>query len=80
MKLNDGQTHVILFSCGKLYLDGTQIAGEGIEPQKDVRFEFKVNTESNKEEPVSESGESPEILSINVHDQVMGKGVGPGQV
>lgn len=75
MKLNDGKVHKILFSMGKLYLDGEQIAGEGIEPQKDVVFEFQVNVP-----PVEEKKEefSP-ILEINVHDSIKSRSVGPGQ-
>jgi hypothetical protein len=78
--LNDGQTHKLLFSKGKLYLDGVQIAGEDILPGKDISFEFKTNVpvqEAVKEE-VKEK--DPSILEINVHDKVAGRSVGPGQL
>lgn len=74
VKLNDGQIHRILFSGGKLYLDGVQIAGEGISPQKDIVFEFNTNLV-----PESSPKEDPSVLEVNVHDTVMGKAVGPGQ-
>ncbi len=76
-KLADGQTHKILFSNGKLYLDGVQLAGEGISPPKDVMFEFKVNTEP-EDEPV-EQLKNPEFLEINVAEDMNMRDVGPGQ-
>jgi hypothetical protein len=76
MRLNDGNVHKILFSLGKLYLDGVQIAGEGIEPAKDVMFEFQVNNQPQVEEPAPKD---PSILEINVHDSIKSKSVGPGQ-
>lgn len=69
-RLNDGLTHIILFSKGKLYLDGIQIAGSGMEPDNDVVFQLQVP----KEEPRDSS-----ILEINVVDVVAGKDIGPGQ-
>ncbi len=74
MKINNG-IHKILFSKGKLYLDGIQIAGEGINPPKDVTFEFHVNNPNEKK--VVE--ENPPTLEINVHDTVAGRDIGPGQ-
>jgi cell division ATPase FtsA len=78
--LNDGQTHKLLFSKGKLYLDGVQIAGEDILPGKDISFEFKTNvpTQEVVKEEVKEK--DPSILEINVHDKVAGRSVGPGQL
>jgi len=73
--LNDGQTHKIFFSAGKLYLDGVQIAGEGMNPLKDIVFEFKTNT---IQEEVPQ--DAPEFLEVNVFDAIKGKGVGPGQL
>lgn len=70
MKLNDGLVHKILFSRGKLYLDGIQIAGDGIIPDKDICFELQTSGELPKD---------PSILEINVHDTVAGKDIGPGQ-
>lgn len=70
-------THKVLFSCGKLYLDGVQIAGEGINPPKDVVFEFQINKlETLKEE---EKSKDISVLEVNVHDSVAARGVGPGQ-
>lgn len=71
MNIENGK-HKILFTCGKLYLDDIQIAGEGILPQKDVCFEFTVgkNEEAQKD---------PSILEINVVDKMAFKDVGPGQ-
>lgn len=74
MKINNG-THKILFSKGKLYLDGVQIAGEGVLPEnKEVVFEFHVG---QKEESTEIKDSS--LLEINVHDSVTGKDLGPGQ-
>jgi hypothetical protein len=71
-------THKILFSNGKLYLDGVQIAGEGIFPKKDVTFEFKVNS-TEKVERIEKPGIHSDILEINVFDEMPMKDVGPGQ-
>ena len=77
MNINNGN-HKILFSKGKLYLDGVQIAGEGIIPAKDILFEFKINKpEESKEEVVI--SKDPSILEINVHDSIKGVDKGPGQ-
>jgi len=72
-RLNDGLIHRILFSQGALYLDGVKIAGKGMEPEKDVVFEFQVADTQGVEE-------SPPTLEINVHDAIKGKSVGPGQL
>ena len=75
-KLANGN-HRIFFSCGKLYLDGFQIAGEGILPAKEVAFDFQVN---RPEELIKEKTFiDPSILEVNVHDSVSGKDLGPGQ-
>jgi len=75
-KLTNG-SHKILFSRGKLYLDGVQIAGDGIFPDKEVAFEFQVN---KPEEVIKEASfNDPSILEVNVHDSVSGKDLGPGQ-
>jgi hypothetical protein len=75
-KLANGN-HKILFSRGKLYLDGIQIAGEGILPDKEVTFDFQVNIpEEMTREIVSQD---PSVLEVNVHDSVSGKDLGPGQ-
>lgn len=74
MNISNGK-HKILFSQGKLYLDGVQIAGEGIYPPKDVVFEF--HTEK-KEDPIPVQ-EDPSILSVNVHDSINATALGPGQ-
>lgn len=74
--LNDGQLHKVLFSRGKLFLDGEQIGGEDIAPGKEVAFEFKTNV--IPVEPKKEK--DPSILEINVHDKVAGRSVGPGQL
>jgi len=71
MKIDNG-THRILFSNGKLYLDGVQIAGDGIAPQKDVVFEFEIKRPL--EEPRNE-----EFLNVNVSDKISSKDIGPGQ-
>lgn len=71
MNIENGK-HKILFTCGKLYLDDVQIAGEGILPQKDVCVEFNVE----KKEEVQKD---PSILEINVVDKMAFKDVGPGQ-
>lgn len=76
-KLENG-SHKILFSKGKLYLDGNQIAGEGILPDKEVTFDFQVNKpEEIEDEKII--GHDPSILEVNVHDSVSGKDMGPGQ-
>ena len=72
--LNDGNVHKVLFSQGKLYLDGVQIGGEPLDPAKQIAFEFKTNVV--QPEPVKD----PSILEINVQDKVAGKSVGPGEV
>ena len=77
MKLQNG-VNKILFSCGKLYLNGVQIGGEGILPQKDILFEFQVKPEEVKEEPVKEE-EHPDILEVNVFDSIPAGDYGPGQ-
>lgn len=78
--LNDGQLHKVLFSKGKLFLDGNQIGGEDILPGKDIVFEFKTNI-PQQEEQIKEIKEvkDPSILEINVHDKIANKDVGPGQ-
>lgn len=73
MNIANGK-HKVLFSQGKLYLDGVQIAGDGIFPPKDVVFEFH---SEKKEEPVPI--EDPSVLSVNVHDSVSATALGPGQ-
>jgi len=79
INLRDGETHKILFSSGKLYLDGVQIAGEGIVPSKDIMFEFKVNTkeEVKPTEPVEVAFN--DTLEVKVHDAVNMVDLGPGQ-
>ena len=67
--------HKVLFSRGKLYLDGVQIAGEDNFPRKDVVFDFNIN---KPQEPVI-TPKDPSILEINVHDSIKGKDLGPGQ-
>jgi len=74
MELTNGK-HQIRFIKGKLYIDDTQIAGEGITPQKDVIFEFFVN---KVVEEVNKNSDSS-VLEVNVHDTVSGKDLGPGQ-
>ena len=76
MNISHGK-HTILFRSGKLFLDSTQIAGEGIEPAKDVVFEFMINKPLVEEQKVGEK--DPSILEVNVHDSVSGRSVGPGQ-
>jgi hypothetical protein len=81
--LNDGLTHKVIFSRGKLYLDGVQIGGEDIAPGKDIAFEFNTKIPEQMPDVIREaeySEKPPEFLSINVHDKVMGKAVGPGQL
>ena len=73
--LNDGQSHKVVFSRGKLYLDGAQIGGEDIAPGKDIVFDFKTNPRNV--EPVQVK--DPSLLEVNVHDSVVNKDVGPGQ-
>jgi hypothetical protein len=75
MNIQNG-THKILFSKGKLYLDGSQIAGDGILPEKDVVFEFQVNIP----ETVVAAPKDPSILEVNVHDSIATKALGPGQI
>jgi len=77
--LNDGQVHKVLFSKGKLYLDGVQIGGEDVAPGKDIGFEFRTNPPV---EPIKEvtAAKDPSVLEINVHDKVAGRSVGPGQI
>lgn len=69
--------HKILFSRGKLYLDGIQIAGEGILPDKEVTFDFQVNIPEEVKREIP--SQDPSILEVNVHDSVSGKDLGPGQ-
>lgn len=69
IKLNDGETHKILFSCGKLYLDGKQIAGRGIHPSKDIMFEFKVSIEE-KEGDTTTQTQNTSMLDISTHDSI----------
>ena len=83
MRLNDGKTHRILFSNDKLYLDGIQIAGEGMELSKDVLFEFEVN---NSTEAIKDSSEdllgthtTIPVGEVDVHDSIKGKDLGPVQ-
>jgi hypothetical protein len=75
-KLENGN-HKILFSKGKLYLNGIQIAGEGITPDKEVTFDFQVNKHEEKKREITNQDSS--ILEVNVHDSVSGKDLGPGQ-
>ena len=75
-KLANGN-HRIFFSCGKLYLDGVQIAGEGILPAKEVAFDFQVNRPEEVKREIP--SQDPSILEVNVHDSVSGKDLGPGQ-
>lgn len=63
--------HKILFKQGKLFLDGIQIAGEGIIPDKEVVFEFQIN------KPEEKGDDS--ILEVSVHDSIKSKDLGPGQ-
>lgn len=70
MNINDGQMHKVLFSKGKLYLDGEQIAGEGIIPEKDILFQFKTNIVNR----------DSSVLEVNVHDKMVMQSVGPGQL
>jgi hypothetical protein len=76
--LNDGGIHKVLFSQGKLYLDGVQIGGEPLDPAKQISFEFKTNSSPGipEEKPLKD----PSLLEINVFDKVAGKSVGPGQI
>ena len=78
MNLKNG-THKIFFSQGKLYLDGVQIAGEGVIPNKEVTFEFQVNHPEEKTENREIISHDPSILEVNVHDSVSGQDLGPGQ-
>ena len=72
--------HKILFSNGRLYYDGAQIAGIGITPDKDVLFEFAVKDEViHKKGETSVKEKDPSILEVNVVDSVNSKDVGPGQ-
>ena len=72
--------HKILFSKGRLYFDGTQIAGEGITPDKDVLFEFAVKDEIiHKKVETSVKEKDPSVLEVNVVDEVRSKDIGPGQ-
>jgi hypothetical protein len=75
-KLTNGN-HRIFFSCGKLYLDGVQIAGEGILPAKEVAFDFQVNRPEEVIRDITPT--DPSVLEVNVHDSVSGKDLGPGQ-
>jgi len=70
-------THKLLFSKGKLYLNDKQIAGEGITPEKDVLFTFQVKTE--QPEVLSNDSTFSPVLSVNVHDSIKGRDLGPGQ-
>ena len=70
--------HKILFSRGKLYFDGTLIAGEGVTPEKDVLFEFAVKGEIVRNQ-IEIPKKDPSILEINVVDEVRSKDIGPGQ-
>lgn len=74
MKIKNG-VHEILFKAGNLYLDGVKIAGDGVEPKKEVSFVFTVNDPEQKET----NTEDPSILKINVHDSIKPKDIGPGQ-
>lgn len=76
-KITNG-SHKILFSRGKLYLDGIQIAGDGIIPDKEIVFDFSVNKKDDIEDRKIISHD-PSILEVNVHDSVSGKDLGPGQ-
>jgi hypothetical protein len=78
--LNDGQLHKVLFSKGKLYLDGVQVGGEDIAPNKDITFEFKTNMPTTEVVKDITPIKDPSILEINVHDKVAGRAVGPGQL
>ena len=72
--------HKILFSKGRLYYDGAQIAGEGITPDKDVLFEFVVKDEIiHKKVETLVKEKDPSILEVNVVDEVRSKDIGPGQ-
>jgi len=78
--LNDGEIHKLFFSRGKLYLDGTQIGGEGISPEKDIAIEFKTNLiPAVTSKPNNLSTKDPSVLEINVKDSVSGGDIGPGQ-
>lgn len=79
MKIQNGQNK-ILFSCGKLYLNGAQIAGEGIEPQKDVLFDFTVNIPEEKVEINTDPVKDSSVLEVNVFDAIKSQAVGPGQM
>ena len=70
--------HKILFSRGKLYFDGTLIAGEGVTPEKDVLFEFAVKGEIVRNQ-IEILEKDPSVLEINVVDEVKSKDIGPGQ-
>ena len=74
--INDGAIHKVLFSKGKLYLDGNQIGGEDVNPDKDITFEFM--TAAKVEEPIKQKDNS--VLEISVVDRVAGMSVGPGQL
>lgn len=81
--LNDGLAHKVVFSRGKLYLDGIQIGGEDVAPGKDISFEFNTKAPEPMPEVIRDTEyieKTPEFLSINVHDKVAGKSVGPGQL
>lgn len=78
--LNDGQLHKVLFSKGKLHLDGIQIGGEDIAPNKDITFEFKTNIPTTEVVKDVISQKDPSMLEINVYDKVAGRAVGPGQL
>jgi len=78
MKITNGK-HRILFSKGKLYLDGIQIAGEGILPEKNVAFEFQVNKPEESPETSQKVEKDPSVLEINVHESMALQSIGPGQ-
>ena len=72
--------HKILFSKGRLYLNGVQIAGIGITPDKDVLFEFAVKEDIiHKKIEGQVKEKDPSILEVNVVDEVKSKDIGPGQ-
>lgn len=83
MNILEHGKHKILFSKGNLYLDGVKIAGDGINPPKDVVFEFHVDKprEELPKEPIDVEviEKDPSLLEVNVADTMKMKSIGPGQ-
>ena len=63
MKLNDGKLHKMVFTGGKLYIDGVAC-------DREIAIWFQTYEDENPD---------PSVLSISVHDNLKTKDVGPGQ-